>query len=258
MWSSSAKVLCSTNLRKCAAIYLQECQYSSSSSSVIISSTLINSRTHQYKPICVDSIRGYARKSFFENLIGSFKEEYGKDKELQKNIESFRKDSKKLGDSVKTESLKFAREKFKKIEKESNQSEVTETLKDSLKSIKETVAKGAEAVGQSEIGKVAGKVGEGVSGAAKYAADSEAVKKVASSFEHIAKGSGVAPSSLYRPPAALRMRKVAYEGVQEREIVADDTTTNMVMHKDSVWNQQWESFKNSKVGEKNIKYEDGV
>ena len=58
----------------------------------------------------------------------------------------------------------------------------------------------AESVGQSEIGKAAGKISEGVSGAAKSAAESETVKKVASSFENIAKGSGVAPSSLYRPP----------------------------------------------------------
>lgn len=73
--------------------------------------------------------------------MDSVKQEYGKDKELQKNIESFRQESQKLGETVKTESLKFSREKFKKIEKETNQSEVTEAFKDSLKSIKENISK---------------------------------------------------------------------------------------------------------------------
>lgn len=250
MWAS-AKAVCSANMRRCAtSIYAQEFQHSSATTSAYASSSvLVNSKTSNTR-LQVTSVRGYARKSFFENLMDSVKQEYGKDKELQKNIESFRQESQKLGETVKTESLKFSREKFKKIEKETNQSEVTEAFKDSLKSIKENISKTAESVGQSEIGKAAGKISEGVSGAAKSAAESETVKKVASSFENIAKGSGVAPSSLYRPPPVLRMRKIEYEGVQEREIVADETTTNMVMHKDSVWNQQWESFKNSKVGEK--------
>lgn len=33
------------------------------------------------------------------------------------------------------------------------------------------------------------------------------------------------------------------------DIVANEEATGVVMHKDSVWNQQWENFKNSKVGE---------
>lgn len=46
----------------------------------------------------------------------------------------------------------------------------------------------------------------------------------------------------------MRMRKDQME-MSDREVEANTDATNVVMHKDSVWNQQWETFKNSKVGE---------
>lgn len=39
------------------------------------------------------------------------------------------------------------------------------------------------------------------------------------------------------------------------EIQPDEESTGVVMHKDSVWNQQWENFKNSKVGESKLRPE---
>ena len=36
---------------------------------------------------------------------------------------------------------------------------------------------------------------------------------------------------------------------EEKTFEADTDTTNVVMHKDSVWNQQWETFKTSPIGE---------
>lgn len=53
--------------------------------------------------------------------------------------------------------------------------------------------------------------------------------------------------------AKLRKRKDNPFGEVEREIEANTDATNIVMHKDSVWNQQWESFKNSKVGESKLR-----
>ena len=44
------------------------------------------------------------------------------------------------------------------------------------------------------------------------------------------------------------MRKLPTD---EKEFEADTETTNVVMHKDSMWNKQWETFKNSSVGESN-------
>ena len=49
--------------------------------------------------------------------------------------------------------------------------------------------------------------------------------------------------------AVLRMRKEPLDSEAEKIIEANTEATNLVMHKDSVWNQQWETFKNSKVGE---------
>jgi len=48
------------------------------------------------------------------------------------------------------------------------------------------------------------------------------------------------------------MRKEHTMTKPDQEIEANLHATNVVMHKDSVWNQQWESFKNSKVGEREI------
>ena len=49
--------------------------------------------------------------------------------------------------------------------------------------------------------------------------------------------------------AVLRLRKEPLDAEAEKIIEANTDVTNLVMHKDSVWNQQWETFKNSKVGE---------
>jgi len=46
----------------------------------------------------------------------------------------------------------------------------------------------------------------------------------------------------------LRMRKEPLEKIIE----ANTSATNLVMHKDSMWNHQWESFKNSRMGERKL------
>ena len=48
------------------------------------------------------------------------------------------------------------------------------------------------------------------------------------------------------------MRKPVVEGEEEKEVEIDTETTNVVMHKDSVWNKQWENIKNSPVGESGL------
>ena len=50
----------------------------------------------------------------------------------------------------------------------------------------------------------------------------------------------------------LRMRNDIDKTIKPDEIEANEDATGVVMHKDSVWNQQWENFKNSKVGESNL------
>ena len=48
------------------------------------------------------------------------------------------------------------------------------------------------------------------------------------------------------------MRKEPLDAEAEKIIEANTDATHIVMHKDSVWNQQWESFKNSRVGEREL------
>uniref|UniRef100_H2Z0R5 Mitochondrial import inner membrane translocase subunit TIM44 n=1 Tax=Ciona savignyi TaxID=51511 RepID=H2Z0R5_CIOSA len=193
----------------------------------------------------VEVQRDYSNKrSFLENFVETIKQEYNKDPELKESIKKFREEAKELEDS---EALKQARKKFKEIEKETSQN--TEILQETFGKIKSKVSETAEDLSASEVGKAAGRFSEGISDAARRAADSEALKKVQSSFNTIAQGTGVAPESLYQPPSMLRMRKQEFSVDSEREFQANTEATNVVMHKDSVWNQQWESFKTSKVGE---------
>ena len=44
------------------------------------------------------------------------------------------------------------------------------------------------------------------------------------------------------------MRKLIVEGEETKEVEIDSETQTMVMHKDSVWNKQWDNLKNSPVG----------
>ncbi|XP_078488635.1 mitochondrial import inner membrane translocase subunit TIM44 [Ciona intestinalis] len=184
------------------------------------------------------------RKSFLDNFIETIKQEYNKDPELKESIKKFRQEAKELEDS---DALKQARKKFQEIEKETTQS--TEVLQETFGKIKSKVSETAEELGSSEVGKAASRISGGISDAAKRASESEALKKVQSRLSDIAQGSGVAPDSLYRPPTVLRMRKQEISIDPDREYQPNTEATNIVMHKDTMWNQQWESFKSSKVGE---------
>lgn len=197
-----------------------------------------------YSPHYLQERNLSGRKGFLENLVDTIKQEFKKDPELQKNIKKFREEAKELEDS---DALKKAREKFQKIEKETSQS--TEAIQEAFGKIKSKVSETAEDLSKSEMGKSAQKIRKGVSGAAKAASESETVKKVQSGFQNLAEGTGVAPAGLYRAPTVLRMRKIEVEGDQ-KEFEADTETTNVVMHKDSVWSKQWDTFKNSPVGER--------
>jgi len=219
-----------------------------SSSSHILrnSSAKLTASYHSTPPSSsFESRRHYASKSFFEKVFDLVKQEAKQDKQFQANIAKFQQETKKLESS---EALQKAREKFDKIEKETNQG--AEVLNETLGKIKSKVSETAEEIGKTDLGKGARKFKEGVSGAAKAAGSSEAMKKVQSGLHSIAEGTGAAPENIYRAPKTLRMRKIEVEEGEEKTFEADTDTTNVVMHKDSVWNQQWETFKTSPIGEK--------
>ena len=189
--------------------------------------------------------RSYSKNRFFQNLVDSIKQEYDKDVELKENIKKFRKETKELEDS---DTLKKVRHKFEEISRETSQS--TEILNETLGKVKTKISETAEELSKSEVGKVAGKISGGISDAAKQASESETFKKVQQGLQNIAQGSGSAPLSLYRSPTVLRMRKEPLDPEAEKIIEANTEATTLIMHKDSKWNKQWESFKNSKVGER--------
>ena len=60
-----------------------------------------------------------------------------------------------------------------------------------------------EDLSKTQVGQGAQKIKEGVSSAAKFAAESETIKKVQTKIKDIAEGGGEAPSTLYKPPSLL-------------------------------------------------------
>ncbi|XP_039256978.1 mitochondrial import inner membrane translocase subunit TIM44-like [Styela clava] len=211
--------------------------------------TKINSR-NVLRPVsrtlAVSSVQfNSPKRGFLENFLDNLKQEYNKDAELKESIKKFRKEAQELEDS---EALKKARQKYEEISRETGQG--TDAVRETLGKIKSRVSEASEEISKTEFVKQASRVSEGISEAAKSATDSEAFKKVASGFDNITKGTGIPPSSLYRPPASLRMRNELQTKINTEEIEANEDATGVVMHKDSVWNQQWENFKNSKVGER--------
>nr|CAB3266964.1 mitochondrial import inner membrane translocase subunit TIM44 [Phallusia mammillata] len=230
MWPLSRFIVSST-LRRSAVKCITEHQQNQ----IVMTRELLA----HFLPVVYTSRSYSQRKGFLESLMDNIKQEYNKDTELKETIAKFRKEAQELEDS---DALKQARQKFKDIEKEA--------IPEALGKVKSKISETAEGFGKTEFGKAAGKFTEGLSGAAKQAADSETLKKAQSILTKIAEGSGVAPDSLYKRPAKLRKRNDNPFGEVEREFEANTDATNVVMHKDSVWNQQWESFKNSKVGER--------
>lgn len=193
------------------------------------------------------------RPSFFGSLVENLKSEYTKSKDMQDSLAKFREEANRLEES---DALKEARRKFQNIEGKSVKSGaglkdqlsgLTDKLKDTVEDLSkhESIKKASEFTGN--LGEKTKGATESLGKAAEQLSQSSAFQtatKTASSLREELEGHTLG-GRVYKPPKLLRMRKEQVEGMEDRTIEADETTTGVEMHKDSRFSQSWQNFKDS-------------
>jgi len=198
-------------------------------------------------------------KSFMEGVFFDIKEELRKNKEMKENLRKFREEAKKLEES---EQLKQARDKFSKVlDKDSVFKEKLDELKES-----DFVKKTSNAA--EEIGS---KTSETVAETVKTISESEAFKKVSEGVtkakdavqEELNESSIYVRGQVYRPPPKLQKRsdRLLSSVVEEKTFEANESATEIVMHKDSKFAASWQNFKDNnqyvnKMFEYKMKYDE--
>ncbi|KAM8940177.1 mitochondrial import inner membrane translocase subunit TIM44 isoform 2-T2 [Pelodytes ibericus] len=197
-----------------------------------------------------------SRRGFLAGLLDNIKQELSKNSEMKENIKKFREEAKKLEES---DALQQARKKFKTIESETVKT--SEVFKKKFEELSDTVKESLDEVSKSDLGR---KIREGVEEAAKSAKQSaESVSKggeklgKTTAFKVFSQGvetvrkeideSVLGESGPYRAPSRLRKRsEFSGDSSKEQKIYeANEDGTDLVLHKDSKWHQQWKDFKDN-------------
>ncbi|XP_020294487.1 mitochondrial import inner membrane translocase subunit TIM44 [Pseudomyrmex gracilis] len=219
----------------------------------------------------VQSIRLYSnpgrRPNFFSQFLENIKQEMEKNKEMKENLKKFREEAQKLEQS---EALRTARQKFQAVESEASKG--SEVIKEKLDTIKEKVQEVIEEASKTELGKRAGQLGEEITKSAKGAAETISEKSQAlgktGAFQTISHTAEAVRNELdqhgilgnvYIAPKQLRKRKEV--PIETREILPDEHATGVEVHKDFMFSNAWQKFKDNnpyvnKVMDWKIKYDE--
>ncbi|EZA62352.1 hypothetical protein DMN91_011035 [Ooceraea biroi] len=207
------------------------------------------------------------RPSFISQFIDNIRQEMRKNKEMQDSLKKFREETQKLEQS---EALRTARQKFQAVESEATKG--SEVIKEKLDTFKEKMQEVIEEASKTELGKRAGQLGEEITKSAKGAAETISEKGHAlgktGAFQTISHTAEAVRNELdqhgilgkvYVPLKKLRKRNEA--PVEPREIMPDDKTTGVEMHKDFMFANAWQNFKDknpyvNKVMDWKIKYDE--
>ncbi|XP_050454402.1 mitochondrial import inner membrane translocase subunit TIM44 [Cataglyphis hispanica] len=207
------------------------------------------------------------RPSFFSQFIENIKQEMQKNKEMKESLKKFREEAQKLEQS---EALRTARQKFHAVESEANKG--SEAIKEKLDTFKEKVQEVIEEASKTELGKRAGQLGEEITKSAKGAAETISEKSQAlgktGAFQTISHTAEAVRNELdqhgilgkvYMPPKKLRKRNEV--SIEPREIMPDQKSTGVEIHKDFMFSNAWQKFKDTnpyvnKVMDWKMKYDE--
>ncbi|XP_011255311.1 mitochondrial import inner membrane translocase subunit TIM44 isoform X2 [Camponotus floridanus] len=207
------------------------------------------------------------RPSFLSQFIENIKQEMQKNKEMKESLKKFREEAEKLEQS---EALRTARQKFHAVESEASKG--SEAIKEKLDTLKEKVQEVIEEASKTELGKRAGQLGEEITKSAKGAAETISEKSQAlgktGAFQTISHTAEAVRNELdqhgilgkvYVPPKKLRKRKEV--SIEPREIMPDQKTTGVEIHKDFMFSNAWQKFKENnpyvnKVMDWKMKYDE--
>ncbi|XP_077988922.1 mitochondrial import inner membrane translocase subunit TIM44-like [Glandiceps talaboti] len=213
-----------------------------------------------------------SKRSFIGDFIENVKQEFAKNKEMKENLRKFREEADKL---EKSEALQKVRQKYVTIESETAKGSTQ--LKQTFDVLGKKFQEGYEEVKKSEWAKKGFDIGEEVAKSAKDAAESvskqseqfgktSAFKTISESVKSVKQeidDATTARAQPYKAPEKLRKRtdRSLHTEMTDKQVEANEDATGMVLHKDSKWYQQWQSFKDNnqvfnKIFDLKMKYDE--
>lgn len=204
-------------------------------------------------------------KGLFGKFVDNIKEGFQRDKEMQDNIKKFQEKAEKF---EKSSTFKSAKKQFgiiNAVKERTSEgvSKLSSTVKDGGEQLSEKASKVAEEIKLSEAFKKGQQISEELGKSAQETfykvkehgeelGKTETVKTVSKGFQTIKEElfDPIADNSKpYQKPQTLRRRTDAKREneikMKEKRIEVNEDATGVVLHKDSVWYQQWKNFKDN-------------
>ena len=228
-------------------------------------SPLLNIVPCQLQVECLSTDRQQKPKGLFGKFIDNIKEGFARDKDMQENIKKFQEQAEKLEESsaFKTAKKQFGVLGTAKEKTTEGLSKLSSVLKDGGEQLSESASKVVKDMKMSETFKKGQQVSEELGKSAQ-----EAFTKVKEQSEElgkteagktVTKGLKTVKEDLFDPiaekskpfqrPETLRRRTAPKSEsemkLKEKRIEANEDATGVVLHRDSVWYQQWKNFKDN-------------
>ncbi|XP_028407109.1 mitochondrial import inner membrane translocase subunit TIM44-like [Dendronephthya gigantea] len=204
-------------------------------------------------------------RGFIGKIIDNIRDGLEKDKDMQENIKKFQEEAEKLEQSsaFKTAKKQFGVINTAKEKTSEGISKISSVLKDGSEQLSESASKVVDDVKSSETYKRGQQVSEELGRSAQEAftkvkehseelGKTEAAKTVTKGLKTVKEDlfDPIAEKSKpYQRPETLRRRtdpKTESEmKLNEKRIEVNEDATGVVLHKDSVWYQQWKNFKDN-------------
>jgi len=231
--------------------HLLTCEYLSYAS---CDTLLKQQRRHYQKPP--------PKKGLVSKFLDNIQDGMASNKQMQENLKKFKEEKAKLDESDSLKDMKDRLSTFKKVKDAASPyiDKVEETVKESSKTVSSTFGKLYKDAADSEVFKKGQEVRDEFSKSAKGAASklseqgeemgkTEMGKSTTSAFSKVREDlfDDIAKESRpYQRPDKLRRRTNA-SGAQKDEKVyeANEEAQEVVMHKDSKWQQQWKDFRDN-------------
>lgn len=204
-------------------------------------------------------------KGLLGKFIDNIREGFEKDKNMQDNIKKFQEEAEKLEESSAFKSAKRQFGVFGTAKEKTSEgiSKISSVLKDGGEQLSESASKVVEEMKLSETFRKGQQVSEEFGKSAQEAfakvkeqseelGKTEAAKTVTKGLKTVKEDlfDPIAEKSKpYQRPQTLRRRTdpkmESAMKLKEKRIEANDDATGVVLHKDSLWYQQWKNFKDN-------------
>jgi len=197
------------------------------------------------------------KKGLFGKFFDNIKEGMERDKQLQENIKEFQNASKKMEE---TDAIRDVKEKMSFLGRwKRKTAPVTEQVQQTIKETSETLSSTYEKVTESEVFKKSQEITGEISKSAQEAASrisaqgeqisktelGQQASKVLSAVKEDMIGDMAKESRPYQKPEKLKKRTIPGSERKAKVVEADDDATNVVLHKDSKWQEQWKDFRDN-------------